>query len=172
MLCNPEFVSDSWAWGTTGCLGGCCGAEKTSLSSWWFPSQHTFSSSSSKLNGLKQPVNYVSSMLSSWIAFILPFTDQLHSISCHRHAPSSLFQLKHLHYHLVLVCQKSQVLMIWLSLELFLSGRKTLFGMSQNIVNCLLVSGSGGRLNKSIETLLFVWEEQAIMYILILFLSN
>ena len=41
--------------------------------------------------------------------------------------------------------------------------QKKLFGISQNIVVCLLASGSGGRLNRSIETLLFVQEEQAIM---------
>ena len=46
-----------------------------------------------------------------------------------------------------------------LSLEIFPSGRKKSLGNLQNIVICLLASGSGGRLNKSIETLLFVQEE-------------
>ena len=50
----------------------------------------------------------------------------------------------------------TQVLTIWLSLEFFLFGMKKSFGISWDIVDCLLMPGSGGRLNKSIETLLFV----------------
>ena len=55
------------------------------------------------------------------------------------------------------------VLSTLLSWVLFLSGMKKSFGISHIIVECFLVSGSGGKLSKSIETLLFVQEERAIM---------
>ena len=53
------------------------------------------------------------------------------------------------------------VLTTLLNCVFFPSGRKKSLGISHILVECFLMSGSGGKLNKSIETLLFVQEEGA-----------
>ena len=54
----------------------------------------------------------------------------------------------------------------------FPSGRKKSFGISHCIADCLLASGSGGKLNKLIETLLFVREEQANFWLICVFFNE
>ena len=77
------------------------------------------------------------------------------------HAPGSLFGLQHL---ITIGCQpvKGPSVDNLAELCIFTICRKKSFGISHCIVDCLLVSSSGGKLNRSIEMLLFVREEWAI----------
>ena len=65
---------------------------------------------------------------------------------------------------------KVQVLTILLSCVFLPSGRKKSFGISHCIVDCLLVSSSGGRLNRSIEMLLLYEKNKPFM--LCVFVAN
>ena len=79
------------------------------------------------------------------------------------HIPGSLFGLPTPSLPLGVSLSKVQVLTILLSHVFFPSGRKKSFDILHCIADCILASGSGGKLNKLIETLLFVQEEQAII---------